>query len=108
MRLGTSVRSLLAPESVMLSGLSGCVLWPSSLSYPLLPVPPSFPLLILPPTPFYSAAPLDLALCHVLKMQRFKQAPWPDMLTVMGGTEIFEEKRTLKWSEYCGPERGDL
>lgn len=78
MRLGTSVRSLLAPEFMMLSGLSGCVLWPSSLSYPLLPVPASFPLLILPPTRFYSAAPLDLALCQVLKMQRFRQAPWPD------------------------------
>lgn len=92
MRLGTSVRSLLAPEFMMLSGLSGCVLWPSSLSYPLLPVPPSFPLLILPPTPFYSAAPLDLALCQVLKMQRFKQAPWPDMLTVTVGQKYLKKR----------------
>lgn len=63
MRLGTSLRSFLAPELVMLSGLSGRVPWPSALSCPLLPVLPSFPLLILPPTPFYPAAPLDLALC---------------------------------------------
>lgn len=107
MRLGTSLRSFLAPELVMPSGLSGRVPWPSALSCPLLPVLPSFPLLILPPTPFYPAAPLDLALCQVLKIQRFKQAPWPDMLTVTSGPELFEEKRTVKWSECCCPERGD-
>lgn len=98
---------LLAPEFVMLSGLGERVPWPSPLSCPLLPIPPSFPLLILPPTPFYSVAPLDLALCQVLKIQRFKQAPWPDTLTVTSGPELFEEKRTVKWSECCGPERGD-